>query len=126
MLLRANKFMMQDAFWTAYGRAYRALYRTLEIILWLLELLLFLRLAFKFLRANSETLVVRELYRLTDLVLYPFQSILPDYVWRDRPIELAAVSAMVGYSIASIVVLRLVKLFRRERRPAVSPPMQYR
>ena len=126
MLLRANKFMMQDAFWTAYGRAYRALYRTLEIILWLLELLLFLRLAFKFLRANSETLVVRELYRLTDLVLYPFQSILPDYVWRDRPIELAAVSAMVGYSIASIVVLRLFKLFRRERRSYVSPPMQYR
>jgi len=120
-----DKLALENAFWAAYGRAYRALYRTLEIILWLLELLLFLRLAFRFLRANPQTLVVRELYQLTDLALYPFQSILPDYVWRDRPIELTAISAMAGYFVVGVLVLLLVKLFRPERRPVVIPPMQY-
>ncbi|MBI2096777.1 MAG: YggT family protein [Candidatus Sungbacteria bacterium] len=120
-----NTYQIQDAAWAGYRWAYKAIRRAILVIWGLVEFVLLLRLMLVFLRANPEALVAREIYRLTRTLLFPFQSILPDYIWRDRPIELTAVAAIIGYLIAGLAVLSFLKLFHWERR-TLPPPIQYR
>ena len=75
---------------------------------------LFLRLLLKFLGANPETLVVRILYEHSDVLISPFNLIFDDVYLRGLLIEMSTVSAVVGYAIVMIVIIKLFHLFRKE------------
>jgi len=79
----------------------------------LLQLFLFLRLLLKFLGANPEALAVDIIYRNSAVLISPFNFIFRDFSWQGRPIEMAAVSAMVGYAVAFFVLIRVLRLFQR-------------
>ncbi len=84
-------------------------------LLGLLELFLFLRLAFKFLAANPESLVVNLVYRYSDILIGPFEFIFPDIYWpKGYLIELSTISAMLGYALLVFIIFQLLKLFSRE------------
>ena len=112
-------------------RFFRAVYhfvrRAAWTILGLVEFGIALRLALKFLGANAGTLVVRYIFSYTDLLLLPFRSIFPDYVWYGKPVELTSIAAMLGYIILAIIVFSFIKLFHRIGTPPhIPPPIQYR
>ncbi len=83
-------------------------------VFFLLELFLFLRLLLKFLGANPKTLVVDWIYRYSDAIVLPFNSIFHNFFWRGYLIEMVAVSAMVGYAIVIFVLLKLLGALDKE------------
>ncbi|MBI5732750.1 hypothetical protein HY967_02195 [Candidatus Jorgensenbacteria bacterium] len=68
-------------------------------LLILFEILLLIRLALKFLNANPLTFAVSRFYQFTDEIVAPFQSIFPDFVWRERVIDMVTISSMFGYAL---------------------------
>lgn len=81
----------------------------------LLELFLFLRLLLKFLNASPKALVVSLIYKYSDILVSPFEAIFPNIYWpKDRLIETATISAMIGYCIATWIIFQALKLFPRE------------
>ena len=82
----------------------------LSRLLLLAELILFLRLVLKFLGANSYAFVVKELYKLTDVMIWPVNSIFPNFYWGERLVDAVAISAMVGYLIAFLIVAGVLRL----------------
>lgn len=119
-------YQLKDALWAVYRWVYKAIHRAILVIFWLAEFLLFVRAALVFFRANPEALVVNQLYWLTGRLIQPFQSIFPDYIWRDRQVELTTVSAMVGYLIVMTILLLLLRLFHRTRTIAsMLPPIHH-
>ena len=113
------------------SRFFRAVYHLVRRAAWtvfgLVEFCIALRLALKFLGANAGTLVVRYIFSYTDLLLAPFRSIFPDYVWYGKSVELTSVAAMLGYIILAIIVLSFIKLFHRVGTPPhIPPPIQFR
>ena len=82
----------------------------------LLELFLFLRLLLKFLNANPKTLVVKLIYKWSDVLVSPFKSIFPNIYWPEgKMIETTTVAAIIGYAIAVFVLFQLLRLLARER-----------
>ncbi len=111
-------------------RFLRAIYRLVRRVAWavfgLVEFGLALRLTLKFLEANTGTLVVRYLFSYTEILLAPFQSIFPDYVWYGKPVELTSVAAMLGYIIFAIIIFLFLELFSRiETLPHIPLPTRY-
>ena len=79
-----------------------------------LQFFLFLRLLLKFLEANPETLVVGIIYKYSDILISPFNLIFNDiYLW-DFLIETSTVSAMAGYAMAMFIIIKALRLFRKE------------
>ena len=84
----------------------------------LVEFFLFLRLALKFLNANSKALVVSLIYEYSDILVSPFESIFPNIYWPEgRLIEIATVSAMIGYAIVVWIIFQALKLFSKTDTP---------
>lgn len=82
-------------------------------ILFLIEFFLLLRVALKFLGANPFSFAVTKLYWLTDFLVWPVASIFPDFYFSGRLVDMVAISAMIGYAIAFVVILGLLKLIFR-------------
>jgi len=80
----------------------------------LVESLLLLRLVLKFLNANTEAFIVFALYWLTDILVWPYKFIFPNFYWRDYLVDLVAISAMVGYVITFFIALGILKIFFRQ------------
>jgi len=78
------------------------------------EFFLFLRLLLKFLGANPQTLVVNFIYKYSDIIISPFQSIFPDIYWRSYFIDTVTISAMIGYVIAVFAILQILRVFSRD------------
>lgn len=79
-----------------------------------IQFFLFLRLLLKFLEANPETLVVSILYKYSDVLISPFHLIFDDvYLW-DLLIEMSTISAMVGYAIVMLIIIKALYLFQKE------------
>lgn len=76
----------------------------------LLELLLGIRVVLKFLGANPLADIVRLVYGISDFFASPFKSIFPNIVLSNGIIDLVAISAMVGYLIAVLIILKLLKI----------------
>ncbi|MDI6734419.1 MAG: hypothetical protein QMD50_02970 [Patescibacteria group bacterium] len=74
----------------------------------LFEVFIFLRLLLKFLDANPEAFVVKHFYNLTEKVIWPFNSIFNDYIWNTYLIEMATVSAIIGYAILFFIFYTVV------------------
>ena len=84
----------------------------------LVEFFLFLRLALKFLNANPKTLVVSLIYKYSDILVSPFESIFPNIYWpKGHLIEIATISAMIGYAIVVFIFFQVLKLFFRTDTP---------
>lgn len=87
----------------------------LKRLFFLLEFFLFLRLLLKFLGASPKALVVSLLYEYTDIFVLPFYFIFPNIYWpKDRLIEAATISAMIGYGIAIFIIFQLLRLFSKD------------
>ena len=81
----------------------------------LVELFLFLRLTLKFLSANPETLVTNFIYKYSDILVSPFNFIFPNIYWpAGRLIEIATISAMIGYALIAFIIFQVLRLFSRD------------
>lgn len=80
----------------------------------LTELFLFLRLTLKFLGANPTTLIVELIYKYSAILISPFASIFPNFYWQGYMIEIATVSAMIGYTLLVFIMFHLLKVFSKD------------
>jgi len=78
------------------------------------QFFLFLRLLLKFLGANPETLVVSLLYKYSDVLISPFNSIFNDVSVWGLLVEMSTLSAMAGYAIVMLIILKTLHLIRKE------------
>lgn len=102
----------------------RALVRTfihyLKYLLGFAEILFGIRVVLKFLEASPQAIIVEFLYRLTDAAAAPFRGIFQDFALSNGSvIDLATLSAMVGYPIIVYLLIELLELVTRERVPEV-------
>ncbi len=96
------------------SRIYSAFLTLISRFFLFLQFFLFLRLLLKFLGANPETLVVGIVYKYSDILVSPFNLIFNDiYLW-DLLIETSTISAMIGYAIVMFVIIKALRLFRKE------------
>jgi hypothetical protein len=80
----------------------------------LLEFFLFLRFSLKFFGANPKTLVVNYIYKGSEILVSPFNSIFPNVYWKGRLIDTTTISAMVGYAILVFLIFQILKIFSKE------------
>ncbi len=92
----------------------RFIFPLIKYIVGVLELLLALRIILKFLGANANALAVRLLYEVTDLLVTPFKGIFMNVYQPAGIIDMSAVSAMIGYGIASFLLLKLLRLLAND------------
>jgi len=96
------------------SKVYSVFLSSLSKFFLFLQFFLFLRLLLKFLGANPETLVVSIIYEYSDVLISPFNLIFGDiYLW-DLLIEMSTISAMIGYAIVMFIILKVLRLFRKE------------
>ncbi len=76
----------------------------------LLEALIGLRVILRFLGAGERAIIVDLLYGFTDIFLVPFKYIFPNIYLRDGIIDVVAISAMAGYFIVVLAILRFLDL----------------
>ncbi|MEK7568130.1 MAG: hypothetical protein AAB498_00665 [Patescibacteria group bacterium] len=76
----------------------------------LLEAFIGIRVVLKFLDASERAIIVDLIYGLTDIFLVPFRYIFPNIYLRDGIVDIVAISAMIGYFIVVLAVLRLLDL----------------
>ena len=94
---------------------YETILYAIKRLFFLLEFFLFLRLVLKFSGANPKALVVEIIYQYSDILVSPFDFIFPDIYLREvYLIEIATVSAMIGYVILAFILFRLLRLFSQD------------
>jgi len=99
---------------TILSKAYSVFLSLVSKIFIFLQAFLFARLLLKFLGANPETLVVNVLYKYSDVLISPFNFIFDDVYFSGLLVEMSTISAIVGYAIAMLIVLKVLQLFRKE------------
>ncbi|MEK9194718.1 MAG: hypothetical protein AAB884_02810 [Patescibacteria group bacterium] len=98
-----------------FYKIHETLIHVLKRALVLGEAILFLRLLLRFLGANPETFVVKILYIITSILIWPVNFIFPNFYWSTHLIDIITVSAMVGYFIAFWIVRGILKLVFRDQ-----------
>ncbi len=76
----------------------------------LLEIVLGARVVLKFLGASSKALIVELLYKTTDFITAPFKFIFQSVYLDKGVIDFTTLSAMAGYLILVLVILKLLRL----------------
>ncbi len=76
----------------------------------LVELLLAVRIILKFLGAGEKAMIVEFLYFITGILISPFKFIFPSVYFQKGWVDLTAFSAMVGYFILAIIIIKLLRL----------------
>lgn len=79
----------------------------------LLELLLGIRVVFKFLGANAKAEIVQLIYGISDFFTMPFKFIFPNISINGGIIDFVAISAIIGYLILVLIILKLFKIIFR-------------
>lgn len=98
-----------------YSLTYDVLERIVNKLLLFAEIFLFLRLMLKFFTASPKALIVALLYEWTDILVSPFEFIFPDIYWsKGYLIDVATLSAMIGYWLAVYLFFQILNLFSRE------------
>lgn len=90
---------------------YSAVISAISRLFFLLEFFLFLRFLLKFLNANPQSPVAGIIYKYSDIITTPFDSIFSDIYWRGHTIDLVTISTMAGYAIAVFVISQLLRIF---------------
>ncbi len=84
-------------------------------LFYLLEFFLFLRLILKFAGASPKALVVELIYKWSYFFVSPFNFIFKNIYWpKGYFIEIATISAMVGYAILVYVILKILQPFSKD------------
>lgn len=97
------------------SKTYEMIFYAIKRLFFLLEFFLFLRLLLKYSGANPKTLVVELIYQYSDILVSPFEFIFPNIYWPEgRLIEIATISAMIGYAILVFIIFQLLRLFSRD------------
>ena len=97
------------------SKLYFIIYDISHKVFALLELSLFLRLILKFLKANPKALAVNFIYKVSDILVSPFEFMFLDLYWPEGYlIETTTISAMVGYCIALYIFLQLLHFILRD------------
>ena len=81
----------------------------------LFEILLGIRLGFRFLGANPQAPIVDFLYTLTDVISSPFQGIFSDIQTKGGGVfDLVTVATMIGYPVLVYLLVELVHLITKK------------
>jgi uncharacterized protein YggT (Ycf19 family) len=92
-------------------RIIRALINFVAVII---ELLLTIRLIFKFLVVNAGTPFVAWIYGITASLVAPFAKILPDWKFSGFVVDFATLAALIVYAIAGYLILMLLPYSGKE------------
>ena len=92
-------------------KAYFLISAVLWRLLMLVQTFFFLRMALLFFKANPQTLVVKELYEYTGILVRPFAGIFPNATVWGGEIDAATAAAMAGYCLGLYIIERLLRLF---------------
>lgn len=93
-------------------RTERVIYTILEVIFDAIAILIALRVLFRFLGANPSTPIVNWLYEVTGSLIAPFSGIFPNpRLSGFFVIDVAAIIALIVYSLIAYVVLGLISDF---------------
>lgn len=96
-------------------KTYSLIFYVIKRLLSLVEIFLILRLLLKFLGASSEALVANLIYKGSDILISPFESLFPNIYWPEGYlIETATISAMIGYAILVFIIFKILRLFSEE------------
>jgi hypothetical protein len=83
-------------------------------LLQLVEFLLVLRFFLKFFNASQQALVVNLIFKLTEIFVYPFNFIFPNFYWKGFFVESQVLAAMLGYLIFAFFLLEVLKIIFQE------------
>lgn len=83
-------------------------------LLYFIEFFLFLRFLLKFFGANERAIVVSLIYQGSEILIYPFNFIFPNFFWKWFFIEITTLTAMVFYSIFAFLLLQILKIIFQE------------
>lgn len=93
-------------------RTERVIYTILEVIFDVIAILLGFRILLRFLGANANTPIVNWIYDTTNSLIAPFAGIFPSpQVSGFFTIDVAAIIALVVYSLVGYAVLSLIADF---------------
>ncbi len=93
-------------------RTEKVIYTILEVIFDAIAILLAFRVLLKFLGANPKTPIVNWLYEVTGSLIAPFAGIFPNPKLSGFfTIDVAAIIALIVYSLIAYVVLGLIADF---------------
>jgi YggT family protein len=92
-------------------RIIRALINFVAVII---ELLLTIRLIFKFLVVNAGTPFVAWIYRITAPLVAPFAKILPDWKFSGFVVDFATLAALIVCAIVVYLILMVLPYSGRE------------
>lgn len=95
-------------------KLYLKIFSTVSRILYLVEIFLILRFVLKFLGASPRALVVKILYKGTDVLVFPFKFIFNNFFWKGHFVDTATLSAILGYVVFVFVFFKILKLFSEE------------
>lgn len=95
-------------------KVYSILVSIVTKVFLLLEFFLFLRLFLEFIGANPKALIVSLIYKYSHVFVSPFDFIFNNLYWRGHLIEIATLSAMLGYAILVSIILRIIHFFPDE------------
>jgi uncharacterized protein YggT (Ycf19 family) len=92
-------------------RVIRALINFVSVVI---ELLLTIRLIFKFLVVNTGTPFVAWIYGITAPLVAPFAKIIPDWRFSGFVVDFATLAAIIAYAIAAYLILMVIPYPGRE------------
>ena len=87
---------------------FRIIRAFINIVVGIIELLLSIRLIFKFLIVNTDTPFVAWLYGVTARLVAPFAKILPDWKFSGFVVDFSTLAALIVYAIAEYLILMIL------------------
>ena len=87
---------------------FRVIRAFINIVVNIIELLLSIRLIFKFLVVNTGTPFVAWFYGITAPLVAPFAQILPDWKFSGFVVDSATLASLIVYAIAGYLILMIV------------------
>ena len=86
---------------------FRIIRAFINFVVGIIELLLIIRLIFKFLVVNAGTPFVAWLYGVTARLVAPFAKIIPDMKFSGFVVDFATLAALIAYAIAGCLILMI-------------------
>lgn len=92
-----------------------SLARYIKYFLGLFEVLLALRVVLKFLAANPAAVIVDLVYKVSDIIIYPFSGIFRNaYLAGGGIVDVVAISAIIGYPILAYIISEIIYMAAKE------------
>ncbi len=74
-----------------------------------------MRIVLKFLAANPIAVIVDLVYKVSDIVIYPWSGIFKNaYLTGGGMVDVVAISAMIGYPVLVYIILEVIYLAAKE------------